>query len=264
VRANSQALERHLEGRMAQLRSQFNTADMERFDECLDILLGEKKAFTSRPTFLHFPRLPAVPFYDRHDFPSLDVVEAEVDVIREELMDLLEADFAQFRPYVSQPAGTPVAQWSGLNNSMRWSSYFLWQDGRKIEDHCARCPRTAEILGRAGMADLPGYAPTAFFSVLEPHTVIPAHVGATNVRVICHVPLIVPENCRFRVGNVTREWEPGRGLVFDDTIEHEATNDSDEVRVVLIFDLWNPQLTAPERELVCALLGGLDVFNRAG
>ena len=104
------------------------------------------------------------------------------------------------------------------------------------------------------MADMQGYAPTAFFSVLEPKTEIPPHTGVTNARLIVHLPLIVPAGCRFRVGNVTKEWRPGEAWVFDDTIEHAAYNDSDEIRIILIFDVWNPLLSAAERDMVCALL----------
>jgi aspartate beta-hydroxylase len=68
-----------------------------------------------------------------------------------------------------------------------------------------------------------------------------------------HLPLIVPENCTYRVGFEHRTWKEGELLIFDDTIEHMARNDSDELRVVLIFDVWNPLLATEERELVRAL-----------
>ena len=82
---------------------------------------------------------------------------------------------------------------------------------------------------------------------------MPAHTGMFNTRLICHLPLIVPPGCGFRVGNQVREWEVGKLLIFDDTIEHEAWNDSDEDRVVLIFDIWRPELSPAERDEVEAL-----------
>ena len=85
-----------------------------------------------------------------------------------------------------------------------------------------------------------------------PRTHIPPHTGVTNTRLTVHLPLIVPPNCGFRVGSETREWVPGKAWVFDDTIEHEAWNRSDAPRAVLIFDIWNPILTAAERDLVRA------------
>jgi aspartyl/asparaginyl beta-hydroxylase (cupin superfamily) len=65
---------------------------------------------------------------------------------------------------------------------------------------------------------------------------------------------------RFRVGNDSRQWVPGKAWVFDDTIEHEAWNDSDKLRVVLIFDIWHPHLTPPERAMITAMTLGLNAF----
>ena len=100
-----------------------------------------------------------------------------------------------------------------------------------------------------------GASPNAMFSLLAPRTRIPPHTGVANTRLVCHLPLIVPANCGFRVGETTREWRVGEAFVFDDTIEHEAWNDSDELRVVLIIDLWAPALSASERDAVAAVIG---------
>jgi aspartyl/asparaginyl beta-hydroxylase (cupin superfamily) len=91
------------------------------------------------------------------------------------------------------------------------------------------------------------------FSALAPHSHIPPHHGETNARLIVHLPLIVPEHCRYRVGFEERRWKVGEILIFDDSIEHEARNDSDELRVVLIFDIWNPLLSMAERDMVKAV-----------
>ena len=111
--------------------------------------------------------------------------------------------------------------------------------------------------------DIPGRGPTAFFSILEPHTKIPPHTGITNARLTVHLPLIVPPGCRFRVGGETREWRAGSAWVFDDTIEHEAWNDSDAARAILIFDVWNPQLTLLERDLVREATVAIAEYNDA-
>jgi aspartyl/asparaginyl beta-hydroxylase (cupin superfamily) len=76
----------------------------------------------------------------------------------------------------------------------------------------------------------------------------------TNARLIAHWPLIVPDDCGFRVGGETRKWKTGTPLVFDDMTVHEAWNDSDRMRVVLIADLWRPELTPLERIAVADLM----------
>jgi aspartyl/asparaginyl beta-hydroxylase (cupin superfamily) len=143
-------------------------------------------------------------------------------------------------------------QWKELNQSKRWSALFLWKDGKRSDTIAARCPKTVAALEAAPVVKIPHRGPTAFFSLLEPHTRIPPHTGTTNTRLTVHIPLIVPPKCGFRVGTQTREWHPGTALLFDDTIEHEAWNDSAEERVILIFDIWNPLLTQAERDLMTA------------
>jgi aspartate beta-hydroxylase len=184
-------------------------------------------------------------------------------VIRDELVHLLAEGRDEFRPYVQHPAGAPLQQWAELNHSPRWSTYFLWEHGRPVAAHCERCPRTASILAGLPMAELPNFSPTAMFSCLEARTTIPPHCGETNTRLIVHLPLVVPAGCWFRVGNETRQWRYGKAFVFDDTIEHEARNDSEELRVVLIFDVWNPFLDPAERELVGALVNAVRDYYRA-
>jgi aspartyl/asparaginyl beta-hydroxylase (cupin superfamily) len=163
---------------------------------------------------------------------------------------VLSADGSGIVPYIAREQGLPMNQWSELNHSRRWGAYFLWSEGRREEAHLGRCPRTAAALSALPQVDIPRRGPTAFFSILEPRTKIPPHTGSTNTRLTVHLPLIVPGECRFRVGGETREWRLGTAWVFDDTIEHEAWNDSDQARAILIFDVWHPQLTSLERNLV--------------
>jgi len=111
------------------------------------------------------------------------------------------------------------------------------------------------------MAEIGGLCPNAMFSALAPHTEIPPHTGETNARLVVHLPLIVPDNCTYRVGFEQRTWKEGELLIFDDTIEHMARNDSDALRVVLIFDVWNPLLEPGEREAVRALAAAARTFN---
>jgi aspartyl/asparaginyl beta-hydroxylase (cupin superfamily) len=223
-----------------------------RVDQSIEVLLGRRRVYTSQPTLMHFPKLPAIEFFERRDFPWLDALEAGTDVMREELLAVLAdpASSEEIVPYVDYPGDKPLDQWRPLNRSKQWGAYYLLKDGVRANSHLARCPRTAALLEAAPLADVPGQAPTAFFSMLQPHTRIPPHTGVTNTRLTCHVPLVIPPGCGFRVGSETRQWELGKAWVFDDTIEHEAWNDSDEPRYILIIDLWNPYLTEAERAWV--------------
>jgi aspartate beta-hydroxylase len=246
------ALASVIEERLGAIRARHGGGEHRRVTRCIDLLTGARSRSTSQPTFMYFPEIPAVEFFDRGDFPWLDAIEAATDDIHAELMSVLISDREGLEPYVAYAEGLPLNQWKELNKSRRWSAYFLWNQSVAQPGHLARCPRTAQLVKAAPQCDVAGHAPTAYFSILDAGTRIPPHTGVTNTRLIVHLPLIVPPGCGFRVGSETREWVPGKAWVFDDTIEHEAWNESDTPRAILIFDIWNPFLTAAERDLMRA------------
>jgi aspartate beta-hydroxylase len=253
-----------LDARLDSLRRADPTgAGLVRFERCMDRVLGRARVYTPEPTAMLFPYLMNYEFFARDGFPWLDALEAATDAIREELLGVLSADQEGIQPYIAYGEGLPLNQWQELNNSRRWGAYFLWNEGRREEAHMARCPRTLQVLAACPQVDIPGRGPTAFFSILEPRTKIPPHTGVTNARLTVHLPLIVPPGCRFRVGGETREVRAGSAWVFDDTIEHEAWNDSDSARALLIFDVWNPQLTPLERDLVREATIVIAEYNQA-
>jgi aspartate beta-hydroxylase len=252
VRTDDAALAAALEERLAAIRGRHGGGTYRRVDRCLELLTGRRSRYTPQPTFMYFPEIPAVEFFDRAEFPWLDAIEAATEDIRAELTTVLVSDRAGLEPYVAYPDGVPLDQWKELNRSRRWSAYFLWNQGVAQPSHLARCPRTVEVLQRAPQCDVALRGPTAFFSILDADTRIPPHTGITNTRLTVHLPLIVPPRCGFRVGSETREWIPGKAWAFDDTIEHEAWNLSDAPRAILIFDVWNPFLSEAERDLVRA------------
>ena len=235
---------------LAEVRTSSGEADLRRAEAYAENRAGKRKIFQQRPTGSHFPFLPALEFFDRSLFPWFDELERHTEEIQQEVLSLWADDDERFRPYVAYPAGVPVNQWGELNHSLRWSAWFLWENGKRVDENCARCPKTAAVLDTLPMLDLPGKGPTAMFSILKPRTRIPPHTGTSNARVTVHLPLIVPPGCGFRVGAETREWRVGEAWAFDDTIEHEAWNNSDRPRAILIIDSWNPFLTDPEREVI--------------
>ena len=221
-----------------------------RFSACVENSLGRRRIYQNECAGLFYPFLPADEFFDRSHFPWFAEIEARSDAIRGEALALLANGNEAIRPYVRQEAGTPENKWSPLDQSLDWSACFLWEYGQKNESVCALCPETAAALDALPQNRVPGKAPSAFFSILKPGAHIPPHTGVTNTRAIVHLPLVVPPDCSFRVGGETREWRVGEAFAFDDTIEHEAWNRSAEPRVVLIFDVWNPYLTASEQDLL--------------
>jgi aspartyl/asparaginyl beta-hydroxylase (cupin superfamily) len=207
------------------------------------------------PSDFHFPGMPEIEFHDRSLFPALPALEQATDAIRAEFDALIAAEAAEMVPYVQYPERIPLRQWKELNNNRKWTAIHLLQDGWPVEANARHCPQTMAAIAQMDQPQVPGASPVAMFSLLAPHTRIPPHKGVANTRLVCHLPLIVPPNCGFRVGATTREWEIGEAFVFDDTIEHEAWNDSDELRVVLILDLWAPSLGPGDRRAIASVIG---------
>jgi aspartyl/asparaginyl beta-hydroxylase (cupin superfamily) len=258
VDANNRALERFVEDELAPLRAAYSDQPLHRFDRCIDILLRKQRIYRQQPTFLYYPGLPAIEFYDREQFPWLDALAAATDAIRAEFLDLVsERGSAALQPYIRGAAGGGVISES---RDRLWRSYPFWRDGVAFPEHMARCRRTMKAISACPNWDSPGMGPNAMFSILDPKTRIPVHTGTANTRLVAHLPLIVPEGCGFRVGGGTREWREGEAFVFDDTIEHEAWNDSDEMRVILIVDVWTPLISDAERELSRALSARVSKF----
>ena len=241
----------------ADLRRSIGAPSSSRFAQALDILFGQRQIFPSQPRHFYLPELPTIQFHDRRSFAWLDAVEAATDDIRAEMLALID-DEAALSPYVQSDPRRPPPRGDGLADNPAWSACYLWKNGRTVAEHAARCPRTMAVLAGTPMTQMPGRSPSALFSVLRPGAHIPPHHGFVNSRLIVHLPLVVPKGCALRVGNETREWVEGSAWAFDDTIEHEAWNRSDHTRVILLFEVWRPELSMAEREQVRAMFEAID------
>jgi aspartyl/asparaginyl beta-hydroxylase (cupin superfamily) len=250
VRQDSERRAGAMAGPLAEIFAAHPGADLGRARAYAEQRAGLRKVYQQQPTDGHFPYLPAFEFFDRRLFPWFEALEARTGDIARDLMSLWDEGDSGFRPYVAFDPTQPVNQWAELNHSPRWSAWFLWKDGVRQDAACDRCRATAAALDAVPLLDVPGKAPTVMFSILDPRTRIPPHTGSSNARTTVHLPLVVPERCGFRVGAETREWKMGEAWAFDDTIEHEAWNDSPRPRAILILDVWNPLLTEAEREVV--------------
>ena len=218
-------------------------------------VLRKTRVYHSEPTHFAFPGLAEREFHPRDEHPWLAELEAATDGIAAELGAVMAAERAELVPYIQYEQHQAMAQWRELNQNRDWTAIHLIRNGQRVEANARHCPRTMALLERLPQPDIPGAGPNAMFSLLAPHTTIPPHVGVNNSRLVCHLPLIVPDGCWFRVGAETRPWHRGEAFLFDDTIEHEAANPSDELRVVFIFDVWNPALSETERSAIRQVIG---------
>jgi L-ascorbate metabolism protein UlaG (beta-lactamase superfamily) len=213
------------------------------------------RAYHSEATHFHYPGLRELEFHDPGQFAWLPAFEASTDAIACEMQTAAAATDAQLVPYIQYANNEPLAQWADLNFNRDWTAIHLIDRGQEVAVNAALCPQTMALLCTVPQPWIAGCGANAMFSLLAPRTAIPAHVGVANFRVLCHLPLVVPGQCWFRSGASRREWELGQAFVFDDSIEHEAANESDHLRVVMIFDAWHPDLSPAECTAITAMVG---------
>lgn len=259
-------LQAHMQRFAGALEAHFEAAKSDdpveqiRLAHARDILNGTREIHAQQPSAFYYPYLAQRQFFESEEFDWVDELEAQTPAIREELFGLL-ADDVEFAPYVEDEPNRPKRDFHALNNDPRWSALYLWRDGERIAVNADRCPRTMAALERVPLTHIGKRTPAALFSRLESGAHIPPHHGMLNCRLICHLPLIVPPGCTLRVGNETREWEEGRLLIFDDSMVHEATNSSTDMRIILLFDIWRPELGPAERAVVSAIFEAIDEYR---
>ncbi len=235
-----------------------------RFQQSIDLLLGRHQAELEiqRPTAYFYPGLPQRRYYERSELPWANEIEAAAPLIREELAGYLQSGSDDFAPYIVNDPTRPRSDFHGLVNNPDWSTLHIWEKGARVSSMADRFARTLEAVERLDLPHIGVRAPSILFSRLRPGARIPPHHGMLNARLICHLPLIVPPGCGFRVGGEVREWREGELLVFDDTVEHEAWNEGASDRLILIFDVWRPELDAEERRAVTTLFEAVDSYQR--
>ncbi len=230
-----------------------------RVGTAIDMLLGKKQLYLQQPSSFYFPSLPQRQFYERDEFEWLTDVEAAVPAMRDELLSVL-ADGEDFAPYVEASGDRPRAA-NSLLDDPSWGAFYFWRNGKRVAENTNRCPATMAALELAPMPDIDQRSPIALWSLLKSGTHIQPHHGLLNTRLICHVPLIVPGDCALRVGNETREWREGEALIFDDSFEHEAWNRSGTSRVVLLFEIWRPEISVEERAALTAIFETINDYQ---
>jgi len=175
--------------------------------------------------------IPDTPKIDNSFFPYLQPLVDEWETIRDEAQAVLK--FRDDIPGFQEISPDQYRLAKGKN----WKTFVVYGFGQLLETNAKLTPRTAELL--RGVPNLQ----TAMFSILAPGYHIPAHKGVTKGIVRSHLGLIIPkesEKCRIRVDDTITAWQPGEIFVFDDTYEHEVWNETDEERVILLFDFDRP------------------------
>jgi aspartate beta-hydroxylase len=250
----------------SRLRASYGEAALTRVARALRIYLREQPAHypdaRQQPTFFYFEGLPPSPFLDRKLLPWVEALESQAGAIRAELLRLLPSSAGRERVFLSDELERVNLR--GVDAKPSWNGYYFYRHGQRRDDNCVACPITAAAIDALPLSRVAGHGPEVLYSVFTPGTHLLPHRGVTNTRLVGHLPLLVPRDCALKVGGELHAWQSGRVVVFDDTFEHEAWNRSDEIRVVMIVDIWNPHLTEVERLAVADLIEHMGSLQPSG
>jgi aspartate beta-hydroxylase len=204
---------------------------LERFQEYIKGLVGTNTKFHN----FFYPGLQPKPWYDPHNFAFVEKLEASYTVVKEELLALRDQSGFQLEA-------------ESIKRTGLWNIYFFYERGKKNEENCSLCPKTTELI--ESIPSVRTLGGLIYFSAMTPGTHIHPHTGPTNLRLRCHLGLVIPEGCGISVGSESRTWEEGKCLVFNDSLVHEAWNMGVRTRFVLVVDVWHPDLTHDEIQAI--------------
>jgi hypothetical protein len=228
--------------------------------EAVELLTGKREIDLQQPKVFYYPGLPQRRFFEVSEFPWFEAMLTLVPAMQDELAAVLGTGAEGFAPYVEREPNRPAPN-NPLLGKQDWSALHFWRNGRIVEDNAARCTATMQALGAAPMPRIPGRSPNAHWSRLLPGAHIAPHFGMLNTRLICHIPILTAPDCSLRVGSETRGWLDGVPLIFDDSIEHEASNPSAQPRVILLFEIWRPEIPEHDRAAISRIFQAIGEYG---
>lgn len=248
--AISKQLLEKIDEMMNSARSKYGAAALDRVVQSIAIFKGGEKPVNADPRqvadALFFPDLSAKPWHEPENFEWVPRMELAFEAIKSELLDLLKAE-AEFNPY--RHPYTKEIGWKG------WNTYSLYRTNTWDESRCYACPETVKAIRQT-----PHGLRECMFTTLHPGSHITPHSGGSNVVLTCHLGLIIPSGCEIRVDSEIRGWEEGKCLIFDDSYMHEVWHRGSETRVVLLWDIWHPDLTEIEVNVLKMIFPILDKY----
>jgi tetratricopeptide (TPR) repeat protein len=199
------------------------------------------------PQWFCIPGLDRSGWFEREEFPWVEALEARAEEILAEVTERyrLEEDT---RPYLTGDGYD--SQFDDIAGTTNWGACRFYNGFNRNEQVCRKFPVTASVLDSLPLFRVQGNAMEALYSVLKAGKRIPEHQSVSNAKLTVHLPLIVPDKCYLDVQGETRQVEFGRCLLFDDTAIHGARNESDELRMNLLFQVWHPDLSEDEKAVV--------------
>lgn len=217
--------------------SKETSTDLSRIQKIVEMANRNSKLPKVHPHSMQYPEnyyqdMKASAWHIPHSYDWVKKLEDGFTDIRDEALSIFSNDLMSAHPQNNE-----------LAKDGNWKTFFFYKNGVSFNDNLKACPKTAAIINEITGTERAG---RVYFSAMTPGTHVEPHCGPHNYKLRCHLGLVTSPLATIRVENVTKSWEDGKCIVFDDSFEHEVWNKSNITRIVLIVDVWNPVLTKDE------------------
>lgn len=233
-----------IENTVREANEVYGAGELERLNYAVRVLRGETERVRSpyplQTPGLYLPGLTAKPWHDPGTIEQAGVIESSYETIKRELLEILRHGRGFEEPGRIE---------KHIVGGGSWDQFWIKDGFKKYEENWALCPETKKLID-----SLPRMGESCTFSALTPGAHIKPHSGVANFRLTIQLGLIIPEDCELTVMEESRGWEEGRCIVFDDSFVHEARNNGATTRIVLIADIWHPDLSDAEVRVLNQLL----------
>lgn len=236
-----------IENTVREANEEYGAGELERLNYAVRVLCGEAERVPSpyplQKPGLYLPGLTDKPWHDPSTIEQAGIIQSSYETIKRELMEILRDGRGFEKP-------GRIDQY--ILGAGSWDQFWVKDGFKKYEENWSLCPETKKLID-----SLPRMGESCSFSALAPGSHITPHSGVANFRLTIHLGLIIPEDCELTVMGESRGWEEGRCIVFDDSFVHEARNDGAFTRIVLIVDIWHPDLSDAEVRVLNTLMAHL-------
>ncbi|MBD2166656.1 aspartyl/asparaginyl beta-hydroxylase domain-containing protein [Calothrix membranacea FACHB-236] len=233
-----------------------------RFEESISLIANQASNSDNKIQNFVYPGITYKPWYEADDYHAVTVVSNTLKKEFNNIENEWEAFLKSRKNIIPRYKPSELFGDNFKNKDETWKYYLIWRQGKFTDAALSLFPKTVNMVTKLKPFLYP--FGEVVFIVMEPGVILPPHTDDINISLTCHLGIETPEDCGIKVGNETRKWTKGEVLFFDNSFIHEAWNKSKSNRVVMLLDLYHPELTKMERILLEIALKYLNFTEENG
>ncbi|BAZ54098.1 putative aspartyl/asparaginyl beta-hydroxylase [Nostoc sp. NIES-4103] len=236
--------------------------NIHRFEESVNLIAKNTSNSNEKINKFVYPGITHKPWYESDDYHALTMV---TNTLKKQFNDIENewlASLSSRKNIIPRYKPSEIFGETLKEKDENWKYYLIWRQGKFTDAALSLFPKTVNLVTKLKPFLYP--FGEVVFIIMEPGVVLPPHTDDINISLTCHLGIETPEDCGIKVGNETRKWARGEVFFFDNSFIHEAWNESQSNRVVMLLDLYHPELTKLERTLLEIALKYLNFTKEEG